>query len=134
MLKNNYLRTMKDNTVLGNELFAPDRKSMYRKDFSPFYYTKAKKCFGRNDDNNVESTELYSIDNKQVKGLTSWMAVQDTWTKTDARKRYNQQFPPTQINYGDPQFRYGGKKLSMLSPAVMYRNLWYNNNNNNNNK
>ena len=111
------------NTNDVSSAFEPSLKTMYQTEFNPYYFTKAKQCVLADDE--VETIELYAPETSDRLGKKkSWGQLQDAWTKSDAHKRFNQQFPKNQINYDeDPVFRNGGKKLTILSPAVMYKYL-----------
>jgi hypothetical protein len=123
MFRKNKLNNVQISSV-SPELFQPHMKTTYQSEFSEFYYRSPSEAKILNED--VVSKDLYIQDSKiersNKKGL---IQVQDCWSKSYAQKKYHEDHPPDQINYSQgPVCIKTGKKLCLLSPGIMYKDVY----------
>ena len=123
MLGKNSFNKVKIETA-SSDLFAPKLNSMYQTDFSGFYYRSP--ASNKIPASNIETIELYNPEEKMTNAKkSSLINIQDSWSKSEAHKRYHEQFSSDEINYlKDPVWRRTGKKVCGLSPGIMYKDVY----------
>ena len=123
MIRNDKLNNVQV-SIVSSELFQPHMKTSYQTEFSGFFYRSPGQT--KISSENVVSTDLYIPDSKiEKKNKNGLIQIQDSWSKSYAQKKYHEANPPDQINYSqDPVCRNTGKKLCLLSPGIMYKDVY----------